>query len=387
METTILQAQNDCDLNSFNIEETYFNEDIVAYYLGSIDINTGSSNLLLFDYLIYSTNQFCYSMPEVDLFLHFSISIYSPQLGFNEFQEFLTSTFKFSDIIAPIRFKNTDMDFSTNTIPGANINRLEYNIGGESNDKDVQTIINIIMQSGKIPNGLYIFHAKLTADEPGVDIIDQISRQIDVYEPEYINLLTPGGSLSDTLGTVVYTPYPIFSWESDNCTSSNCNVGIRVCEFNPNYHSNLSDAMQSNSLIPINQSVEYFELEPMGTSYQYPILDVESLQPGKLYAWQLHRSFVTTVGVESLFSDIFVFKLHSFEGNITATTENMEVIKGILGEDHYRNFFGSNGELRAYTSEISTISIDGQEITISLLYEFLSKVEQNKINIVEVKSE
>jgi len=145
--------------------------------------------------------------------------------------------------------------------------------------------------------------------------------------------------------------------------------------------------MESNSLLPFNQSTQYFELESMGTSFQYPILDAEGLQPGKLYSWQLHRSFETTIGIESLFSDIFVFKLHSFEGNIAVTTENLEVIKEILGEDQYKFFFGSNGELRAYTSEMSTISIDGQEITISQLYEFLSKVEQNQVNIFEVKSE
>ena len=66
---------------------------------------------------------------------------------------------------------------------------------------------------------------------------------------------------------------------------------------------------------------------------------------------------------------------------------NFSVIKGIIGEDQYRIFFGSNGELSSYTSEISLITLDGEEIPISQLYEILSSVEQSQINILEVKSE
>ncbi|MBC8311069.1 MAG: hypothetical protein H8E72_02080 [Candidatus Marinimicrobia bacterium] len=374
-------------MNTFKIEEQFFNDEIVAFYLGAIDINTGSSNVLLFDYLVYSSDaEDCYN-PSVNLFLHFTISIYSPQLGFNQFEEFLNSTFKLSDISSDLRFRNTDMNFDTNSIPGAKSQRIEYTLGGNSSDNDVQTIINLIMQSGKIPNGSYIFDAILTSDENGEEIIHQVSKQIDVYEPQYINLISPGGSISDTLSTVVYNPYPVFNWESDNCTSSNCNIGIRVCEFNPNYHSSLSDAMDSNSLLPINQSDEYYSLDSTATAFQYPILGAESLVEGKYYVWQLKRSYQTTVGEESLFSDILVFKLHSFQGKAVSSSTNLEVIKGILGEDEYRILFGSNGELSSFTSEITLITLDGEEIPVSQLYEILAKVEQNQISILEVKSE
>ena len=383
-----LTAQDDCNLNTFTIEEQFFNDEIVAFYLGAININTGSSNVLLFDYLVQSSDNLnCYNNPDISLFLHFKISIYSPQLGFNAFEEFLNSTFKLSDISSMLRFRNTDMNFDTNSIPGAESQRLEYTLGGNSSDQDVQTIINLIMQSGKIPNGSYIFDAILTSDESGEDIIGQVSKKIDVYEPQYININSPGGSLSDTLNTVVYNPYPVFSWESDNCTASNCNIGIRVCEFNPNYHSNLSDAIESNSLLPVDQSVQYFPLDSTATSFQYPILAAESLLEGKYYVWQLKRSYQTTVGEESLYSDIFVFKIHSFQGSSPISSTNLEVIKGILGENQYRSFFGTNGELRSYTSDISVITLDGEEIPISQLYEILSKIEESKINILEVKSE
>ena len=380
-----LSAKDDCNLNTFTIEEGFFNDEIVAFYLGAIDVNTGSSNVLLFDYSIYSEDQDCYNGQE-SIFLHFNISIYSPQLGFNEYEEFLKSTFKLSEISSELRFRNTDMNFDTNSLPGAQSERLEYALGGDSSDIDIQTIVNLIMQSGKIPNGSYIFDAILSINQNGEEI-SRVSKQIDIYEPQYINVISPGGSLPDTLSTQVYNPYPIFTWESDNCTSINCNIGIRVCEFDPYHHSSLADAMESNSLLPVNQSDDFFKLDSNATSFQYPIFETESMIEGKYYAWQLKRSYQTTVGEEALFSDIFVFKIHSFEGNTITNSTHLELIKGILGEDQYRNFFGINGELTSYSSEISLITLDGKEIPISQLYEILSKVEQTQINILEVKSE
>ena len=39
------------DVCAFNMDEIYFNEGIVGYYLGGFDLNTGDSDILLFEYL------------------------------------------------------------------------------------------------------------------------------------------------------------------------------------------------------------------------------------------------------------------------------------------------------------------------------------------------
>ena len=59
--------------------------------------------------------------------------------------------------------------------------------------------------------------------------------------------------------------------------------------------------------MPVNQSDYFFGLDSNITSFQYPILEAESMIEGKYYAWQLKRSYQTTVGEEALFSEIFVF--------------------------------------------------------------------------------
>ena len=385
--SSIATAQDDCNISSFSIQESYFNDEIVAFYLGAINVNTGATDVLLFDYSISSSDNNCYNQSNLNLYLQFSISIYSPQLGFNEYEQFLYSKFKFSQIINALNFKNTDMDFSTNSITGAESERIEYTLGAESTDKDVQTIINSILLSGKIPDGSYIFDAILSSDEAGVDIIDQVSRTIDVFEPQYIELLTPGGEVDDTLQTIEFTQYPVFTWQSDNCSTEKCNLSIRLCEYNPSIHSNLNDAIESNSLLPNDQTQQYFSIDSHLSSFQYPVLDAESLQPGKYYAWQLRRIYETTVGTEELFSDIFVFKIHAFEGNVASVSPHLDAIKSLIGDDNYRSFFDTNGELSSYTKEITEITVDGNQVTISNLYDILSKLNQGNIEVKSVKVE
>ena len=46
---------------SFKIKEELFNEDIVAYYLSAIDVNSGTSYVSLFQYSIEG-NQDCYEL-------------------------------------------------------------------------------------------------------------------------------------------------------------------------------------------------------------------------------------------------------------------------------------------------------------------------------------
>ena len=78
---SVIKAQ--CDVCEFTIDEAYFNESIVGYYLGGFDISTGSSNVLLFEYLINGSSS-CYlsTADEFSLDLHYEIEIFSPALGF-----------------------------------------------------------------------------------------------------------------------------------------------------------------------------------------------------------------------------------------------------------------------------------------------------------------
>ena len=220
----------ECDLNSFEIIPNFFNDDIVAYYLNAIDVNSGTSNILLFDYTIRGSENCYISEDPVNLILQFSMNVFSPSIGFNSSQEFFNGKIGISNISSEIRFNNMDLNYNTRSVPGAEFSMIDYSGPTDINSNDVQLIISSILTSGKIPNGLYSFNFQLISSEDNM-IITELTKTINVNEPEYINLISPGGSVSDTSNNIIYSTFPVFTWNSDNCSS--CATQIRVCEFNP----------------------------------------------------------------------------------------------------------------------------------------------------------
>ena len=123
------------------------------------------------------------------------------------------------------------------------------------------------ISSGKIPNGTYILNVTLRCSEDESIIYDSITKTIEAYEPVYLDLLSPGGSLQDTTSTSIFNTLPLFTWSSDYC--SQCEYGIRVSEYNPNLHSSLTDAIEDTSVLPSNQSLSFYPLQTNG-SFAYP---------------------------------------------------------------------------------------------------------------------
>ena len=91
-----LYSQDNCEISSFEINEKLFNDDIVAYYLSAIDINSGTSYIPLFEYSITAGNE-CYDS-SINLILEFSMNIYSPAIGFNSQQELFNGEIRLSNI-------------------------------------------------------------------------------------------------------------------------------------------------------------------------------------------------------------------------------------------------------------------------------------------------
>ena len=106
MSLSLLYSEDNCNLQSFKIKEDFFNENIVAYYLTAIDINSGTSYISLFQYSIEGNNN-CYNSNDsssVNLFLEFSMDIFSPAIGFNSSQNLFSGKIKLSNISSIITF-------------------------------------------------------------------------------------------------------------------------------------------------------------------------------------------------------------------------------------------------------------------------------------------
>ena len=69
---------------TYSIDEAFFNEDIVGYYIAAFDLTTGVSNVLMFDYVVQTEQNECYLPGDfISLTVDFEIKIQIPSIGIN----------------------------------------------------------------------------------------------------------------------------------------------------------------------------------------------------------------------------------------------------------------------------------------------------------------
>ena len=409
---------NDC-YDNISIKRNFFNEDIIGYYLSAIDLESGQSEILLFDYSIDFTDavadENCNSNPcpyengvgcnthydinniiptsehgVTQLFFDFEISMYVPSI--DDFSEGPTTlvdgTVRLDNIpkdLNSLNFRNTDLNFNTQYLQGGTTFALpNHNI--YIDDSDIDNLTEIFLSLGRLPNGVYYFKFDLK-ESLNSEPFDSISEEIEVFMPSYIDLIGPGSqSISDTLSNAIMTTNPIFQWNSDYC--NNCNLSIRVSEFRSNEHFSLAEAMEDYSVLPVESG--FYPIESNSNTFQYPFSNVGNLINGKTYVWQLIRSFNTTNGLIEEFSDIFIFMVQSMESDIDTSignNENFENLRILIGDEKYIELFGVDGELKDYIDIEGMIKVDGQNKPISYLIELINKMNNGEIDIIEVEVE
>jgi len=368
----------DCE-GEWQFTEDYFNEHLVAYYLNAIDIDTGEQNFELFRYWVHTDAP---SPHNFEFF--FSIEIYSPQLGFPDYETFGSMLV---DVIpepgvTELHVRNTDISGDTQ-VQGAIVEILEEWDSLDLSLEDYAAFSSVIMQSGRLPNGIYRFTSTIT-DWQGVPC--SFVQNLEVYEPEFIELITPGGELDMLNDTVIHTTYPVFSWNADYCAEidgiSKCDLGIRVCEYRPEIHSSLEDAMNDMAHLPLNQDEDFLQLEGNARVMQYPTTAAMDLQPGHMYAWQLQREFITTQGDESMLSDIYVFRIESTTASTLNLDMAMDMLKELLGEDRYKELFGPGGELEGYTINGDAFVLNGRDVPLDQLNSTLNGVSTGGMELI-----
>ena len=382
----LLLSRNNCSL-SYN--ENFFNDNLIGYYLSAIDLNSGESNVLLFDYNIQLND--C----DIDeLAVEFKIEVDVPNLTNGKI--ILTDgKFYLRQISNPnqsISFNNLDLTFDDTYLPG-NVKLVmfedEYDI--YLMDDEFDELQSIILASGRAPNGRYYFDFDIYCTDSSLCNNQKIniSKVIDISMPSYLNLITPGTeSIQDLSSYEVYIPYPVFQWSADYC--SNCsNYSIRICEYNAQQHNSIMEAINSVSILPLNDG--FYDIGSTANSFQYPVNDVESLEEGKSYVWQVKRSFETTLGIEEVYSDIFIFKMKDFSDNLTFESDvvndsNLDNIKLLIGESKYNELFEEGGALYNFTNT-SKLSLEDEDKESSYLLQMIEMLNNADIKIIEVNVE
>ena len=351
----------------------------VTYYLSMVDINTGESSMPIF---MAELSREEGAPDQVDVDIEFEIIIDSDALDVNNETLVKVETLQPLQLTDPIFISNMDLNMSTTALYDVSGNRLELNldISEQMDMADAEQMMSAIVQTGQLPNGIYTFRVTATAANG-----EQISREdiLNISNPTLLQLISPGGVLSDTTINEVYTSYPVFQWESDPCNyidpssgESGCEYFVRVAEFRSDEHSSVDQAIESVTRLPLDQSLGFQRIGYGFTTFQYPT-DGGDLEPGKVYVWQIRKDLVTTSGTEEILSDIMAFKVKDFTSTDDEnsggedTSPELMLLRTIIGDDLANRMFGMGGQVSGMTPN-GNVTLNGENIDMSVVQSLVS---------------
>lgn len=380
---TFISAQN------VTIEGT-FNR-FVTYRISSVNINTGGSDVQLFIGRLSSD-----SYP-VTVKINFSIQIQSPALGIPDnttLIEVETDTF---EMVAAIQLDNRDLSTDNLVIYDVLGNEVDVSpieVISSLDISDFEDMFGVIVQTARLPDGVYTF--KFSVLSPEGDLLDDpVEEIINVTTPTTLQLTSPGGQSIDNLEqNEIYTPYPVFQWESetfssgviDNCDE--CGFFVRIAEFRCEDQT-LSEAIEALTVYPLVQAKGWqligdvngddlwqsSEVTGSQLTFDYPSGAVD-LIPGSIYVWQIQKRISTTAGIKEINSPIYVFQFKAL-----STNPVMQALQQILPEEIFNNFFKPCGPLTGYSSN-GLFKIDGIEGDISTLNALMEEFNQGTRTLI-----
>ncbi len=357
----------------------------VTYYISSIDLSTGSSNVPIFQATLSNLNY----PDSVHAIIDFEMRIDSEFLGMdNEYMvKMNTEPFYFkNDII----LSNLDMTLDSYEIFDVTGQSIDFRIiiTEQIDMARADALFNSVVQSGTLPDGNYSFRVSVYNGDDETEIWEQVEETINITSPTFLQLISPGGELADTTVNEIFTSYPVLQWESDPCNYTDASTGdfgcryyVRVAEFDSELHSSVDEAIESTTRFPLNQSLGWAFVGNGVTSFQYPASDAGELEQGKIYVWQTLKVLGTTVGFDGVQSDIMAFKIKDFSqtgdddsgsGGGTTTDPSMLALQSIVGTEQYQAFFGEGGPAYGY-SLTGNITIDGSSVDMSFVQSLLSQ--------------
>ena len=348
---------------TYIVNKFYLNEHILTFYLDSFDSKNVPSQADFFTYEIIPEGTTC---SETSITINYIFKIYAPEIGFTSFETFYEGEIEI-EISSSVRYFSNS-DFRLVSVPSV------------TNNSQVAKLVSYISQSGKLPNGIYSIHftsdnAAVTAPQP---------EMIEIYSPITLELLSPGGILSELPYSYTYSTVPLFTWYSDLCVQ--CTYGIRVCEYNPAEHSSLNNALDDWSLLPYNQTNEYHVIPWNTLSFQYPAEDHLDLTVGKYYVWQIRRSYETTLETHYDYSPIYIFEVRSpTMQELDFTDPYLSAIQSLIGDEQFILWFSTGGELEQFVIFGESIWINNEEFHIDALYSLVSELNQRKSLIEKVQ--
>ena len=195
-----------------------------------------------------------------------------------------------------------------------------------------------------------------------------------------MELLSPGGLLGDLEIVDPTTTDPNFQWASDPCNI--CDYYIRVAKFKCDDHSSLQDAIEDQTVLPMEQALGWHEVGRT-TSFQWPTSGVIDLEPGNIYAWQVKKIIPTSTGDEEVLSEIFAYQVRADQNSDPLR----QLLVDLLSDDLVQQYYATCGPLMGYMGDESNITLDGIPIDMSEIDAIKQAIQAEtfKIRSVEVQ--
>ncbi len=371
-----------------------FFRDFVTFYVSSVDVSTGATDVELFDYTL-SSNSF-----PVEVSAEFSVLINSAPLNLDYSKPFLKVTTQPFTLQGDVHIRNTDLNINTDHLEYVDGKPLWITVNDpetifDDPDFDSEDMQSLIIQTGRLPDGTYRLELAINnLTNPGQGVVMKEVTIISAH-PISLELISPGGSFAEIQNQTIMTTYPFFQWQSDPCAI--CSYRVRVARFIPDEHSSADDAIEDQTVLPIEQALGWYpEPDADGkflrtTSFQYPQSGAVDLEPGNIYVWQVQKIIPTSEGDETINSVIYAFMIQEQQAGYDPIKE---AVRTVLGYERYEQLFGVGGELMGFVGDEESISIsdsisvegvdlDAGNINVNTLLQIARLIEQGKLSVIE----
>ena len=227
------------------------------------------------------------------------------------------------------------------------------------NDAIVKQFTEAVLQTGKLPDGVYFITATIEdVDNPGNPIMQQV--EFVISTPVTLDPIYPGRPAEQQECGLLFSPLPQFSWESDSDEFQ-----LTVCEWLPT-NSDPEDVMQNEPRVRVRlrRGYDFFG----SPTFQYPA-GALPLEEGKTYYWQViafvSRNAFGGGGEEiQLPGPIWCFRLSTAGlSNDQIVLQQLLPLLRILGLTDIEDLFAPGGPLEGF-SPTGTVWYNGRQIKL-----------------------
>ncbi|MEE2877056.1 MAG: hypothetical protein VX822_04705 [Candidatus Neomarinimicrobiota bacterium] len=365
-----------------------------TYYISSIDLATGASDVQFFGFRLVEESS-DYTSSEVWASLEFKVTMVSPSLGVTDptiVVHMRTAPFQMK---ADVRISNTVLSTQTTSLFDMAVPPNEIPLSAQLIDvidiTKFEGLLSSVMSTGKLADGQYRFQVLVrtgtSSDEGSMIVTDEMLEAILVTTPTSLNLIGPGGEPEDLTENMVFSPYPIFQWETEPC--SGCESLIRIAKYDPETHSSPEEAIQDITVLPMDQTIGWGSVG-LATNFQYPLTGAIDLETGQAYVWQVQKKLPTTAGAESFTSPIFAFTVADLtevsSASSTVLHPVLQQLNEILGDSQFQAYFGVDGDLNGFEPS-GTYVVNGMEVSVDEVFKLLRLFADGSLSTISISVE